>query len=155
MKTKIIYYLLLPLFMVAFAVGCNKGDSNNEKGQKSVNEIFKPNTKAATLSEKDKAILDKYLRKYTVFAIDTKELAEFLSKNKGVGKIQLSISEELGWFIDLEVYFENYDPTCMTVSEKGKIPCLEDSSHFKGFTSKRQRVEFMISENKFTGNIKV
>ena len=115
-----------------------------------------PCIQSAALTADDKAILDKYISKYTAFSLDTKELTDYLQGNGGAGRIQLSIDEEFDWTIDLvinDLRAPNFEQIYSTGDGTFEIekPFLVDT--FKGKTSDGRDVRFTIDENYFAGYI--
>jgi hypothetical protein len=96
---------------------------------------YTPNIEIVSLTENDKAILDEYLSKYTVFTMDLKELTEYFNSNGGKGRVRLQINEDLDWLIELESDDPRYEYTC------------------KGTTSDGKHVRFGFNENIFLGAI--
>ena len=113
MKKRIIFLattaLSLACIMFFIAYGCGKqntdfwGDKNNVSPfTRIMMETAKtPNIKSASLTQNDKAILNKHLSKYTAFTIDKKELAECFQGGSGI--VRLKIDKNLDWTIYLEL----------------------------------------------------
>ena len=79
MKTKIIFFLLIAIFL-----------STN----KTYSQVI-PKVKETSLSEKEKTIIEQHLEKYNTFSIDKEELISQLFGNGGKGTFRLIINEEL------------------------------------------------------------
>ena len=106
--------------------------------------IYTPNIEVASLTDNDKAILDKNISKYTAFTIDKKELTEYLSNNGGYGYVRFQFDENFAWTIYLEI-----NPM--------RLPGPDWPDYFpntfKGETSYGQHVRFTIDENNVFGII--
>ena len=114
-----------------------------------------PSIKRASISEKDKAILDEHLSRYEIFTIDKEEIVENLISN-GYCQFQIRINEEMGWSIELEFNdmrapeFRQTYTTDEGVFESKEIFRVNT---FKGKTSDNRIARFTIDDNIFLGVI--
>ena len=84
------------------------------------NSQITPTVRRATLSEKDKTILDQHISEYVVFTMDKRELIDSLY-TKGSCKFRIRIDEKRDWEINLQFndmrapdYRQTYTPTDTT-----------------------------------------
>jgi len=111
--------------------------------------IFTPSIKIVSLTESDKAVIDKQLSKYTAFTLDIEELANYFHSNGGTGCARFQIDENFDWTIFLE-YNDLRAPGYkqMYSNEYGTFEVTEPFviSTFKGETSNGKHVRASIYE---------
>ncbi|MDR2910517.1 MAG: zinc-dependent metalloprotease [Bacteroidales bacterium] len=147
------------LFFIAFS--CREQELKPYSTEQDVNAVtrsqeavYTPDIKSASLTENDKAILDKHLSKYAAFTLDLKELAGYFKG--GAGSLRLQIDEELDWIIDLELNdlrAPDFKATITTGEGVFEDPEPFVVNTYKGFTSDGKTVRFTIDENILSGII--
>jgi len=113
-----------------------------------------PTVKKIEMSERNESVFAQHLNRYTVFAIDKKELVNNLQSD-GNAQFRLKIDEKMDWIIDLEVN-DMRAPNFRQVftTKNGEVEHTEFVLNtFRGFTSRGQVVRFTIDENNFFGVI--
>ncbi|MDR2911200.1 MAG: zinc-dependent metalloprotease [Bacteroidales bacterium] len=147
------------LFFIAFS--CREQELRPYSTEQDVNAVtrsqetvYTPSIESVSLTESDKAILDKHLSKYTAFTLDLHELAGHFKS--GTGSLRLQIDEELDWIIDLELNDLRAPDFKATITTGEGV--FEDTEPFvvntyKGFTSDGKIVRFTIDENLLFGVI--
>jgi len=65
-----------------------------------VNAQLTSSTQKASLTDRDRAIVDQRVSRYTAFTIDKKELTEYFHSRNGSGQFRLRIDENLDWTIE-------------------------------------------------------
>jgi hypothetical protein len=119
-----------------------------------VNSQVVPSIQKTVLQNSDKDTFNQYLKEYTVFTMNKRELIDSLYKN-GRCQFQIHIDERQSWMFDLEFndmrspeFRQIYVTDSGTFEHKGFI-----LNTFKGVTSNNQVARFTIDETNFFGII--
>ena len=113
-------------------------------------------TQRASLTDRDRAIVDQRVSKHTAFTIDKKELTNYLRSRGGEGQFRLRIDENLDWTINLELNdLRTPDFKITYTTAEGEFECKEPFvvNTYRGTTSTGLPVAFTIDENTFFGVI--
>ena len=118
MKTKMFFFTIAALLLFAGGAGAQVVLTAQE----------------AALSEQDKAALDRHLKSYTVFTLDTSELLDSLRTHEYCN-VQLYINEQWNWsfYLKVDKRWTGEDPNSVRICD--------------GKTSRNEDVLFGVGEN--------
>jgi len=118
------------------------------------NSQIVPAIQKSVLQNNDKDTFNQYLKAYTVFTMDKRELIDSLYKN-GRCQFQIHIDTQQNWIIDLEfndIRSPKFKQVYITDSGKFEYKGFVLNT-FKGVTSNNQVARFTIDETNFFGII--